>query len=61
MTCSGGSGTIVRFVDRIGLGKEAGIDEFSWNINSNVINIETNTQPFIADINGDFLEDVVFN
>ena len=43
MTCAGGSGTIVRFVDRIGLGKEAGIDEFSWNINSNVINIETNT------------------
>ena len=61
VTCSGGAGTIVRFIDRIGVGKEAGIEDFSWNINSNIITIETDTQPFIADINGDFLEDVVFN
>ena len=61
VTCSGGSGTIVRFVDRVGIGKETAMEEFSWNINPSIITIETDSQPFIADINGDFLEDVVFN
>ena len=61
VTCSGGSGTIVRFVDRVSESREAGIQDYSWHIDANIINIETDSQPFIADINGDFLEDVMFN
>ena len=61
MTCSGSSGTIVRFVDRIDGSSEAVIQDYRWEIDSNAINIASESQPFIGDINGDFLEDVMFN
>lgn len=61
VTCSGGSGTIVRFIDRVSQGREAGIEDFSWRVDQTVITIQEDSQPFIADINGDFLEDVMYN
>ena len=58
VTC--GSGT-VKFVDRTGEKKETGGDDFAWVVSALSISIESNSQPFIADLNGDFLEDVMFN
>ena len=43
VTCSGGSGTIVRFVDRIDGSSEAGIQDYRWEIDSNAINIAADT------------------
>ena len=51
----------MRFVDRIDGSSEAGIQDFKWEIDSNAINIASDTQPFVGDINGDFLEDIMFN
>lgn len=52
VTCESNSGsTIVRFYDRTDKG---------YNELSEYITIEKNSHPFIADINGDYLEDVMF-
>jgi len=52
VTCKASSGsTIVRFFDRT----DYGYDELKT-----FLTIERDSQPFIADINGDFLEDVMF-
>jgi len=52
VTCEANSGsTIVRFYDRTDKG---------YNELPNFITIEKNSHPFIADFNGDFLEDVMF-
>lgn len=52
VTCETNSGsTIVRFYDRTDKG---------YNELPNFIAIEKNSHPFIADFNGDFLEDVMF-
>ena len=51
----------MKFVDRKGEKKETGIDDFSWVVSEQYITIESNSQPFITDLNGDFLEDVMFN
>jgi len=58
VTCSSGT---VKFVDRTGEKKETGGDDFAWVVSALSIQIVTNSQPFIADLNGDFLEDVMFN
>lgn len=52
VTCEATSGsTIVRFYDR----KDDGYSEQSF-----FLTLEPNSHPFIADINGDFLEDVMY-
>ena len=52
VTCEANSGsTIVRFYDRTDKG---------YNELPNFITVEKNSHPFIVDLNGDFLEDVMF-
>ena len=58
VTC--GSGT-VKIVDRTGEKQENGGNDFAWGVSALSITIESNSQPFIADLNGDFIEDVMFN
>ena len=62
VTCEGSSGgTIVKLVDRIVVKKAATAEEeFVFKTLPFVLKIETDSQPFIADLNGDFLEDIMY-
>jgi hypothetical protein len=52
LTCQQNSGnTIVRFYDRT---------DFGYDELKTFLTIEKNSHPFITDLNGDFLEDVMF-
>ena len=58
VTCGGG---MLRFVDRESVSKEAGIEDFSWVVSPLELSMDASSQPFITDLNGDFLEDIMFN
>ena len=64
VTCSNGGSTVVKLVDRnvikhsvTGLPQD---DEYEFKTLPYVLHIETDSQPFIGDLNGDFLDDIMY-
>ena len=60
VTCQAGGETVVKIVDRLEERSSIGDDEFNFVTVRFQLPIEQDSQPFIADLNGDFLEDVLF-
>jgi len=60
VTCSSGSATIVKLVDRAVVKDALGADEFVFGTLPYSLTIEADSQPFIADLNGDFLDDIMY-
>ena len=61
VTCTHGSSTVVKLVDRYTVKKGAtGEDDFDFRTLSYSLNIEVDSQPFIADLNGDYLDDILY-
>jgi len=58
VTCASG---MVHFVDRESISKEAGLEDFVWVVSETYLTIDAGSQPFITDLNGDYLEDIMFN
>ena len=60
ITCTSGSQTVVKLVDRLNSGHSIGEDDFNFKTLAFTQVIESDSQPFIADLNGDFLEDFMY-
>ena len=60
ITCTSGSQTVVKLVDRVNSGHAIGEEDFNFRTLGFTQVIEADSQPFIGDLNGDFLEDVLF-
>ena len=60
VTCSSGSSTIIKLVDRASIKNALGVEEFIFTTSSYQLAIEADSQPFIADLNGDYLEDIMY-
>ena len=60
VTCSTGSSTIIKIVERSTIKNALGVEEFMFTTASYQLTIEADSQPFIADLNGDYLEDIMY-
>ena len=63
VTCASSSGTIVKLVDRIPseTKTKTGETEYTFQTLQWSLKIENDSQPFIGDLNGDFLDDILYN
>ena len=60
ITCSDGSHTLIKLVDRFVVKHSLTEDTFEFRTLPYTQRIETDSQPFIGDLNGDFLDDMMF-
>ena len=66
ITCDQGSTTTIKLVDRVTVSKQhatTGLpteDEFDFVTLPYSLTIENDSQPFIGDLNGDFLDDIMY-
>ena len=50
----------MKLVDRVVVKKAGGEDDFEFKTLSYTLSIEVDSQPFIADLNGDYLDDILY-
>ena len=59
VTCSLGSSTVLKIVDRTTI-KVNLVDEYAFTTLPFDLHIETDSQPFVGDLNGDYLDDIMY-
>ena len=68
VTCDASGGTHVKLVDRVSVPSKQTLsasvavieEEFEFKTLQYSLTIETDSQPFIGDLNGDFLDDIMY-
>jgi len=61
ITCTNGAGkTVIKVVDRKEIKLSTGEDDYEFYTPRFQLQIEQDSQPFIGDLNGDFLEDILY-
>ena len=67
VTCASSGNTLVKLVDRISVPKtqqvtnlQAVEEEFVFKTLPYSLSIETDSQPFVGDLNGDFIDDIMY-
>jgi len=59
VTCDNGSNTIIKLVDRLKVANSTN-DELEFRTLPFSLSIEADSQPFIGDLNGDYLDDIMY-
>jgi hypothetical protein len=60
VTCQSSEGTVVKLVDRQDSKNATGEDVYEFKTVQFKLKIEQDSQPFVADLNGDYLEDILY-
>jgi len=60
ITCSNGSSTVVKLVDRLKVAHTSSDDDTEFHTLPYSLAIEADSQPFVGDLNGDYLDDIMY-